>query len=84
MMREPVEQRGRHLGIAKYAGPFSEAEVGCYDDARALVQFREQVEQQRTAGLCERQIAQLIKNDNVYVHEPGRKLPRLSSSFLGF
>ncbi len=39
MMCEPVEQRGGHLGIAKNAGPFAEAQVGGDDDARVLVEF---------------------------------------------
>ncbi|TCU02293.1 hypothetical protein EV132_1624 [Rhizobium sullae] len=34
MMREAVEHRGRHLGIAEDAGPFAEAEVGGNDHAR--------------------------------------------------
>ena len=39
MMREPVEQRGGHLGIAEDAGPFAEAQVGGDDDARVLVEL---------------------------------------------
>jgi hypothetical protein len=46
---EPVEQRGGHLGIAEHAGPFAEAEVGGDDDAGALVELAQQMEQQRAA-----------------------------------
>ena len=49
MMGEPVEQRGCHLGIAEHAGPFAEAEVGRDDDAGALVEFAEQMEEKRAA-----------------------------------
>src|SRR3546814_10487772 len=37
VMGEPIEERGRHLGVAEHAGPFAEAEVGGDDDAGALV-----------------------------------------------
>ena len=49
MVREPIEQRGGHLGIAEHLGPFAEAEIGGDDDAGALVELAQQVEQQRTA-----------------------------------
>ena len=51
-MGETIEQGRRHLWIAKYAGPFGEAQVGGDDETRVLVEFAEQVEQQRTAGLA--------------------------------
>lgn len=49
MMGEPIQQRGGHLGIAKDAGPFAEAEVCGDDDAGSLVKFAQQMEEQRTA-----------------------------------
>ena len=49
MMREAVEQRRGHLGIAEHAGPFREAQVGSDNDAGALVELAEQVEQQGAA-----------------------------------
>jgi hypothetical protein len=39
---EPVEQRGRHLGVAEDAGPFAEGEVGGDDDRGTLVDTRSQ------------------------------------------
>ena len=51
MMRESVEQRRGHLGIPKHVGPFREAQVGRDDDAGALVELAEQVEQQGATGL---------------------------------
>ena len=44
MVREAVEQRGGHLGIAKDAGPLAEAQVGGDDDARVLVELAQQME----------------------------------------
>jgi len=46
---EPVEQRGGHLCVAEHAGPFTEAEVGGDDDAGALVQSAQQMEEQCAA-----------------------------------
>ncbi len=36
MVREPIEQRGGHLGIAEHLGSFAEAEVGGDDGAGTL------------------------------------------------
>jgi hypothetical protein len=57
MMGKAVEQRCGHLGITEHAGPVDEAEVGGYDDAGALVELAEQVEEQRAARRAERQVA---------------------------
>lgn len=46
-MGKPVEQRGRHLGVA--AGPFAEAQVSRDDDAGVLVKLAQQVEEQCAA-----------------------------------
>lgn len=48
-MREPIEERGGHLGIAEYGGPFAETQVGGDDDAGAFIEFAQQVEEQRAA-----------------------------------
>ena len=49
MVREPVQQGCRHLGVAEDAGPFAEAQVRRDDDAGALVELAQQMEQQRAA-----------------------------------
>ena len=54
VVREAVEQRGRHLGIAEDARPLTEGQVGGDDDRGALVEPADEVEQQLTAGLSER------------------------------
>ena len=57
VMSEAIEKRGRHLGVAEHAGPFGEVKVCRHDDGRPLVEPADEVEQELTAGLCERQIA---------------------------
>jgi hypothetical protein len=69
VMRQPVQQRRRHLGIAKDAGPFGEGQVGRDHHAGVLVELRQQVEQQGAAGLAERQIAQFIENHQIHAHQ---------------
>ena len=46
---QAVEERGGHLCITEDCGPFAEAEVGGDDDAGALVELAQQVEEQRAA-----------------------------------
>ena len=48
-MGKPVEQRGRHLGVAEDARPFAEAQVGRANDAGVLVELAQQVEEQCAA-----------------------------------
>ena len=48
-MGETVEQGRGHLGIAEDGCPFAEAEVGGDDDAGALIELAQQVEEQRSA-----------------------------------
>ena len=68
-MGKPVEQGRRHLLVTKDARPLSEAEVGRNDDAGALVEFADQMEQQRPAGLAERQIAKLVQDHQIGVYQ---------------
>ena len=60
---EPIEQRGRHLGVAEDRGPLAEAEVGGDDDAGAFVEPAEQVEEQSPARGAERQVAEFVEDD---------------------
>jgi len=68
VMREPIEQRSRHLGVAEDARPFTEGQIGGEDDRGALVKPADQVEEQLAAGLGERQLAEFVEHDEV---EPG-------------
>ena len=49
VVRQPIQQCGRHLGIAEHTAPLAEAEIGGDDDAGLLIKLGEQVEQQRAA-----------------------------------
>jgi hypothetical protein len=71
MVGQAVEQRGGHLGVAEHAGPFTEGEIGGDDDGCALVEPADEMEQQLAAGLSERQVAQLVEDDEVH---PGQML----------
>ena len=83
-MGEAVKQRRRHLGVAEHGSPFAEAQVGRDDDAGSLVELAEQMEEQRSAGGAERQVAELVKDDEVGIGEPPGDLPRLSLKLLLF
>ena len=48
-MGQAVEQSRGHLGITEDGRPFAEAEVGSDDDAGALIELAQQMEEQRTA-----------------------------------
>ena len=64
-MCETIEQCCGHFGIAKDAGPFTEAQVGGDDDAGTFIQLAQKMEEQRAAGGAERQISQLIQDHQV-------------------
>ena len=66
MVSQAVEQRGGHLGIAEHAGPFAEREIGGDDDGGALVEPADEVEQELAAGLSEREVAELVEDDEVH------------------
>ena len=51
MMRESIQQRRGELGIAEYTAPFREGQVRRNDHTGALVDLRQQVKQQCSAGL---------------------------------
>ena len=83
-MSEAVEQRRRHFRIAEDGRPFAEAQVRRDDDAGSLVEFAEQMEEQRSAGGAERQVAKLVENDEVGIGEPAGDLSWLSLKLLLF
>src|SRR5689334_11298219 len=70
VVREAIEQRGRHLGVAKHVGPFGEVEVGRHDDGGAFVEAADQVEQQLATRLCKRQVAELVEDHEIDPHQP--------------
>ena len=56
VMRQSVQQRRRHLDISKHLRPFCKAQIGRDHNAGALVEFGQQVKQQRAARLAKRQV----------------------------
>ena len=74
MVRESIEECRRHFGVAEDVAPFAEAKIGRDHDAGALVEFAEQMEQQRPARRTERQVTQLVENDEIKPQQPAGKL----------
>ena len=82
MMGESIRQRGGHLRIAEHSGPIREAQVGRDDDAGALIELTEQVEQQRTAGLAEWQVAEFIEHNQINMNKTVGYLSRFAGGFF--
>src|SRR5713226_7144231 len=83
-MGQPVEQRGRHFGIAEHARPFAEGEIGGDDDRGALVEPADEVEQELAAGLSEGQIAEFVEDDEVHAGQMIGETALASVTGLGF
>src|SRR4029077_8685969 len=84
-MRSPFVRRAlQHLGVAEYGCPLAEAEIGGDDDAGALIELAQQIEEQRPAGGAERQIAKLVEDDEIGVGEPGCDLARFALKLFLF
>ena len=49
VVSEAIQESGRHLGVTEDGGPFAKAEIGGDDDAGALVELAEKMEQQSAA-----------------------------------
>ncbi len=81
-MCEPVEECCCHLCVAEDLRPFTEAEVGCDDDAGALIELAKKVEQQCTAGRAERQVAKLVEDNQVDLCEHLSHLASLSEGLF--
>jgi len=65
-MRQPVEQRRRHLRVAKDARPFAERHIGRDDRRGLLVEAADQVEQQLPARLREWQVTQPVQHHEIH------------------
>lgn len=68
-MGEAIEQRSRQLGIAEDARPRAEAQVGGDDDAGALIELDEKMEQQRSARGAELQVSQPVEDHQFGLHQ---------------
>jgi hypothetical protein len=83
VVREAVEQRCGHFGIAKNTRPFTEGEIRGDDDRRAFVEAAYCMEQQLAAGLSERQIAELVEDNEVETGEEVSEPTLPSGAALG-
>jgi len=79
---QSIEQRRCHLGIPKYARPFSKRQVGRDQYADPFIQLGQQVKQQGPSSLAERQIPQLIKHYRVHSRQTQREPTRLALRLL--
>ena len=71
VVRKAVEQRRGHLRVAEHGRPFAEVQVGRDHHAGVFVELAQQVEQQGPAGLAERQVAELVEDDQVHAQQAG-------------
>ena len=81
---EPVEECCYHFCVTEDLHLFTKAKVGRDDDAGALIDLAQKVEQQRTARQAERQIADFIKDNQVDFGQHLGPLPSLPNGFLLF
>ena len=81
-MRQTIEQRRRHLRIAKDTGPLAESQVRRDHPAGVFIAFGQQVEQPGPAGRTEEQIAPFVQNDPVHAHQGERPLAGLAGDLL--
>ena len=65
MVRDAIQERGCHLGIAKDRDPFAELRIGSDDDAGFLVEPADQVEEQRAAGFGERDVSRFVDDNAI-------------------
>ena len=66
---ETVEQGGCHLGVAEHLRPIGESQIGGDQQRGVLIEFADQVEQQLSAGLTERPVAELVDNDEIVAQQ---------------
>ena len=78
MVRDAIQERGCHLGIAEDSDPFTELQVGGDDDAGLLIELADQVEQQCAAGFRERDVAQFVDDDAIQSRQLPDDLPGIA------
>src|SRR3984957_10500328 len=84
MWQRWVRRSSRHLGVAEHSCPLAKAEIGGDDDAGALIELAQQMEEQGPSGGAERQVAKLVEDDEIGVGEPGGDLSWLALKLLLF
>src|SRR5271156_306401 len=81
---EAIEERRCHLRVAEHGCPLAKAEIGRDDNAGALVELAQQMEEQGSAGGAEREVAEFVEDDEVGVGEAPRDLSWLSLKLFLF
>src|SRR5260363_298954 len=66
-MSQPIEQCGCHFGIAEALLPLLKTQIGRHDQSDLCIQFTDEMEQESSATLRERQVPQFIQDDKLYV-----------------
>jgi hypothetical protein len=69
MVGETIEQSRRHLRVAEHARPFAKGEIGRDDHRGPLIETADQMEQELSASLGERQVTEFIEDDEVDARE---------------
>lgn len=66
-MGKAVGQRGRHLASPKTTAHSLKLKLVSDDDAGALIEFAQQIEQECSARGAELQVAEFVKDDEIDV-----------------
>ena len=69
MVGQAIQHGGGHLGVAEDLRPIGEGEIGGDQQGGVFVELADQVEQQLAAGLAERQVAQLVDDDEIVAQQ---------------
>ena len=69
MVGQAIEHGGCHFGVAEHLRPIGEGEIGRDQERRIFVELADQVEQQLAAGLAERQVAELVDDDEIVAQQ---------------
>ena len=69
VMGQAIEHGGSHLGIAEDLGPIGEGKIGGDEQRGVLIGLADQMEQELTAGLAEREIAEFVDDDEIVAQQ---------------
>ncbi len=81
VVQQPVEQRRGHHGVAEDLRPFAEAAVAGEDQGTTLVAGVDELEEQVRAARGERQVADLVDDEQRVARVEADALPELSLAF---
>ena len=84
MMSESVEHCGCHFFIPEDLWPFTKAEIGGDHDRGLLVEFRDEMKEELTTVIREREVSQLVEHEEVKTKESGRDLSSLPGHLVLF